>query len=69
MCPAKNNFGESMCLFGVLPSSGDSVEVVKGGIVVEGEAVAHPTWELMQLGQLASDWNWQEANSQQLKSP
>ena len=53
-----------------LPSIGDSVEVevVIGGVTVEGKSVAHPTWELLQLGQIASAWNSQEANSQQLKS-
>ena len=49
------HIGESMCLLFILPSTGDSVEVVEGGIIVEGKAAAHPTCELLQLGQLASD--------------
>ena len=57
------------CAFYV-PSIGDSVEVevVIGGVIVEGNSVAHPTWELLQLGQMASAWYSQEAKSQQFKS-
>ena len=57
------------------PLSGDSVEV-KGVVVgvvtisvVDDGTAAHPTWELLQLGQTLSDWYSHEAKSQQLKSP